>query len=687
MLHKKEHDLTNLHSIFGGAWQPPTPAEPVTPASPETQLIQAIIGSGIEPPNEVILDGRMHRFSTNGRAKNKDGWYVAFSDGIPAGRYGCWRDGVEASWRADVGRRLTAEEDEAASSRIAEARAARDIELARHRADAADQAAQVWESAQAASSDHPYLSRKGIMAHGARVAGDGRLVVPLYTEDGELASVQYIAHDGGKLYQTGGKTGGCMWCIGNPDAQAGPVYIAEGYATAATIYEATGRPCWVAYSASNLAPVSASLRERYGVGQELTIVADHDLSGTGQKYADQAAAKHGVRVIMPPEAGQDANDFVQAGGDLVALLTPPKTDWLMQADDFSSHPMQIRWMIKGWLQESALIMVHGPSGGGKTFVVLDMVLRIAAGMGEWMGRKVKPGRVVYLAGEGHHGLRARVAGWKTAHGVASLGMWLSRTGCDLNKAEGMQLVLTAIRALTPENRPDVIVVDTLHRFLSGDENKSEDTKTMLDACAILTREFNCAVILVHHTGVSEDAQHRARGSSAWRGALDIEISVTPATAKAPISIKQMKNKDSELTPEVSANLQKVFIPGWVDEDGEAVTTAVLTPAEKPDNEDRQIEHTPAKVSAHRVLFESVWFECGMDLLGGSPYVSRSALREKLIQEGNADRTVTNMLSPTRQGAIISELISASIIVANQTGWTVEADTHASAMLLLKKAAT
>ena len=89
---------------------------------------------------------------------------------------------------------------------------------------------------------------------------------------------------------------------------------------------------------------------------------------------------------------------------------------------------------------------------------------------------------------------------------------LSRDGCDLNTPDGYRRVVENVRALpTP---PTVIVVDTLHRFLSGDENSASDTKTMLDACGALIHEFNCTVLLVHHTGVSEEAQHRARGYSA-----------------------------------------------------------------------------------------------------------------------------------------------------------------------------
>jgi KaiC/GvpD/RAD55 family RecA-like ATPase len=282
---------------------------------------------------------------------------------------------------------------------------------------------------------------------------------------------------------------------------------------------------------------------------------------------------------MPPQAG-DANDYVQAGNDLAALLEPAVSDWLMPADEFCRQPAPIKWMVKGWIQQAALIMVHGPSGGGKTFTVLDWCLRMAQGQQDWFGSRVTPGAIVYLAGEGHHGLRSRIAAWKERHGNGqALNMYLSKSGCDLDTSEGYRKVSEHIRALPI--KPAAIVIDTLHRFNSGDENSSQDAKAMLDACAMLMAEFNCTIILVHHTGVSEETQHRARGSSAWRGALDIEISIVPAKGDAPMEIIQRKSKDAELAHTLYATLEKVIIPGWFDEDGEPVTSAVLVQAGEP----------------------------------------------------------------------------------------------------------
>ena len=655
-------DLTN---ILGGPWSPPKVAQPDPPA---VQLLDAMQRSGLTPPREIVLDGKLHRFNSGTKgspgAGDKSGWYVAYSDGIPAGRFGCWRAGIESTWRADVGRNLTPAEEMAHARRMNEAKAARDAETARTRETAANTVEAIWVGCMGADPAHPYLARKGVAVHGSRVTGDGRLVVPLYTPDGHLASLQYIDVDGGKLYHSGGQTGGCYWIVGTMD-EPGPVYIAEGFATAATIHEVTGRPCVVAYSASNLVPVTGSIRELVGIAAPITIVADNDTSGTGQKYADQASAKHGARVVMPPIPG-DANDYVQAGHDLKALLNPPPavTDWLTPADDFCLEPAPIRWLVKHWLQEQALIMVHGPSGGGKTFAVLDWSLHIASGRTDWHGHRVKPGPVVYLAGEGHHGLRSRVAAWKQHHKAGTLDMWISKTGTDLNTPEGYQRVVDAIRALP--HPPSLINVDTLHRFLFGDENSSVDAKTMIDACAALMREFSCSVLLVHHTGVADEAQHRARGSSAWKGALEIEISVVPAKGDTPIQIVQRKSKDAEEAEPVYANLQSVAINGWLDEDGEPVTSAVLVTAEAPPERKKE-----SKLDTWRKMFESAWFDSGAEIANGRPFVSRSALLDYLkIKLDLSEAYAQQYLKPSVTDKLIGVLTLAEIVEKNGAGFAV-----------------
>jgi phage/plasmid primase-like uncharacterized protein len=667
--------MADLSKVLGGPWSP-SPEKLVAP--PEAQLIDAMRAAGLEPPKEIHFDGKIHRFQSGTKGTpgiDKPGWYLVFGDGIPAGRFGCWRAGMEVTWRADVGRKLTEFEEMSHAKRLAESKALREAAIERQHQIASETVEKIWTGAQAALQDHPYLAKKAIGVHGARATGDGRLVVPLYDKDGTLATLQYIDHEGGKLYHPGGQTGGKFWMLGTMD-EPGTLFVAEGFATAATIHEATSRPCVVAYSASNLVPVTGTLREMYGATQDMVIVADHDASGVGQRYAEQASAKYGARMVMPPILG-DANDYAQAGHDLAGLLMPVKDDWLIPADDFCAQPSPISWLVKRWIQSQALVMVHGPSGGGKTFVVLDWCLHMASGIEDWSGHKVRPGNVVYLAGEGHHGLRGRVAAWKHHHQAGKLAMWLSKDGCDLNTPIGYLKVVEQVRML--QDRPSVIVVDTLHRFLAGDENSAQDAKTMLDACNALMQEFHCSVILVHHTGVAEEAQHRARGSSAWRGALDIEISIVPGKDNVPMQIVQRKSKDAELADTIHVELQQVAIPGWRDEDNQQVTSAVIVQAQAPTSAKKD-----SKIDSHRKTFENAWWASGAEERNGLPYLSRSAMMDYFVQKLDvSEASAKQYIKPSVPGKPIADLLTSQIIEPFEHGWIVIDNIQASSMLIRK----
>ncbi len=661
--------MGDVNDIFGGPFIPSS--KQVDP--PELQLADAMRSAGIDPPPKLEIDGQLHRFSTKGRKRDDSGWYVIFPDEPVAGRFGCWRDQIDCVFKADIGRDLSPAESMAIVRRQSEARDERERARAKKAEVAASTVETIWRDAIAASPDHPYLKKKGIEPHGARLTGDGRLIVPLFAEGGTLSSLQYISETE-KRYHPGGTTKSCSWTLG--EITPGPIFVAEGYATAATIHEVSGRPCVVAYSANNLPLIVGQLREAHGQTQEIVIVADNDESGVGRNKADEASAKYGGRIVMPPIEG-DANDYQKAGEDLLGLLFPPSDDWLVPADSFSEQPAPLRWQVKHWLQSQALIMVHGPSGGGKTFLVLDMVLAVASkgAVPDWFGNKVRHGTVVYLAGEGHHGLRGRVAAWKQHKGVTALDMWLSRHGLDLNTPQGYQKTVDAVRALP--NMPEIIVVDTLHRFLDGDENSAADAKSMLDACGAMIHEFDCSVVLVHHTGVSVEAQHRARGSSAWRGALDIEISVVPGDI---IEIVQRKSKDAEEAKPVFAELQSVPIKGWLDEDGDQVSSAVLVAGQEPVKAKKD-----SPIQKHRKLFENAWWAAGAEVQEGSPYLSRAALARKLEGDGMADRTIQNMLNPSYENKLIGALIMSNIIEKHLFGWVVVDNVWASAMVVSRNA--
>lgn len=657
--------MADITHIFGGAFEPPPEhhAEP-----PEAQLIKAIISSGLEPDlDSVYLDGEVHRFRTGGH-KSKTGWYIAFADGVPAGRFGCWRQGVEQTWRAETDAELSAGDMMALRARMDEAKRKRDAEREKQQEITADVVMQIWSQAQAADDSHPYLMRKGVQAHGARVTGDGRLVVPLYDASGELSSVQYIAHDGDKQYHARGKTGGCFWMLGDT-GKMGVLYMAEGFATAATVVEHTGQPCVVAYSASNLPPVAEVMRERWP-DRRIVIVADNDAGGIGRAKAEQACAKTGATWVMPPTVGMDANDWVQSGGTLADFLGAEPEPWLERVTaDWLTQPAPLKWLVKGWMPEQCLGMLHGPSGAGKSFVLLDIMMHIVTGL-QWQGKRTKQGCVVYLAGEGNYGMRSRVAAWMQQQGLSGdIDLFVSRSGCDLNTPDGYAHAMRYLQEVARHHTILAVCVDTLHRFLHGDENSAQDAKTMIDACDSIKRELSTSVWLVHHTGLADNAQDRARGSSAWRGALDVEIGLRPPSESAPGVIIQHKMKDAEQAMPIEFRLRKVPIAGWVDEAGDQVNGAVV---EWLGEHEARTKDTPV----HRAVrsYYEAWSKRSKELdSAGRPVLSASVWRAHLISEGASERTARNKTSPGGSGSslFLAVLIGAGKVEAGMVAdqWT------------------
>lgn len=217
-----------------------------------------------------------------------------------------------------------------------------EAEQYRHRAEkAARAAAELWAEA-AADGASPYLQRKGVQAHGVRFLRDGTLLVPLRDAAGELHNLQRIAprpptedeQSRGlteKRFLPGGRKRGLFHVIGpasDDSAAPGLVLMAEGYATAATLHEASGLPAVVAFDAGNLAAVAEAMPARFP-GARFLVCADHDAAtearsgkNPGREGADKAARKLralgcAAAVLLPeglPSGGTDFNDLASAAG-------------------------------------------------------------------------------------------------------------------------------------------------------------------------------------------------------------------------------------------------------------------------------------------------------------------------------------------------------------------------------------
>lgn len=304
------------------------------------QFRQTMEAAGIEAPLQIVDDGAIHRFSTNGRHGDDSGWYCLHADGIPAGSFGCWRSGIQSTWCAKADHQLTDTERRAMRVRMEAMKRQREADEAQRNESAAVQAAQLWDNAQTAT-DHPYLTKKGIKTHGTKLDADGNLLVAMRDADGKLWNVERInVMEGWKKGLYGGRRIGCYYSIGRPK---GRLIVAEGFATGASIHEVTGDAVAVAFNAGNLEPVAAALRAKYPA-LAITIAADDDYKTAGNPgvtRATAAAQAVGGMLALPvfpeerPEKATDFNDLRMLAGDdavrrcFAAAQTPasPLDDW------------------------------------------------------------------------------------------------------------------------------------------------------------------------------------------------------------------------------------------------------------------------------------------------------------------------------------------------------------------------
>jgi hypothetical protein len=251
----------------------------------------------------------------------------------------------------------------------------------------------------------------------------------------------------------------------------------------------------------------------------------------------------------------------------------------------SSRP----YLVRGLIPREGLTVIWGPPKCGKTFWSFDIALHIALG---WLyrGRRVAQGIIVYVACEGERGLRAR----KEAFRHARLGatddppFYLLTTRLDL--AKQLDDLIMDIAAQIPPGPVGAIFLDTLNRSIGGSESKDEDMGAYVTAAAALAAQFQCAVIIIHHCGTNEN---RPRGHTSLTGAVEAQIGVRRDAAGLIVAdVEYMKDGPEE--GQVVSKLEVVDV--GVDEDGEAITSCVIVPADESGEEPAERKAKSRKMS-------------------------------------------------------------------------------------------
>lgn len=204
-------------------------------------------------------------------------------------------------------------------------------------------------------------------------------------------------------------------------------------------------------------------------------------------------------------------------------------------------------LVHGLLNKNSIVMLSGAPGTGKSFIALGMSLAIAApDMGMWEQYPVRShGDVLYIAAEGGGGMWERVAAWCEANGISPDRVrphWYPTAfNWQLGSAYESAVLMERIRVM----RPALVVVDTKARCTdSSDENDSTSQASVIRVCDTIRQETGACVLVIHH---STRSGANPRGSSAWDGAVDIDLRIVceGEGSDRQLIVKCHKRKDEE----------------------------------------------------------------------------------------------------------------------------------------------
>lgn len=321
--------------------------------------------------------GRMRRCKVDGGDNEKRGWYhlheirLPSGDDLIVGSYGVWRGAENHATKVELQKNeLSTEQRESLRKRLAEDKRRSELARKADAARAAERATKAWKGC-TEQGDCEYLHRKGVRGHGVRFSPQGAVVIPMQDVAGNIHGLQIVR--GRVAGQKARRLEKEFWPAGlvkkghfhqlGMAAGAPVLLVAEGYATAATLYEATGLPVAVAFDAGNLAAVAMALHRRHKKARIL-ICADDDTFSAGNPgvtCASAAAMEVGGAYVAPVFADADAR---QAAFDTHGQKLSDFNDLhLLEGLHVVRAQIEARLLALGWRTGQGAGRAKQPQGG------------------------------------------------------------------------------------------------------------------------------------------------------------------------------------------------------------------------------------------------------------------------------------------------------------------------------------
>jgi hypothetical protein len=268
----------------------------------------------------------------------------------------------------------------------------------------------------------------------------------------------------------------------------------------------------------------------------------------------------GQQAKAEPFTGNNLEDEKESKEKLPFTFVP--------ANELTAYPKPQDWLIDKIIERGSLNLFWGEPGAGKTLFATDWGFCIALGQ-DWHHHKTQETNVVVIAGEGHAGMGRRLKALELKYNVkAPETLFISQRPAQLQDSTNAAWVAESIKAICPN--PGLVIIDTLHRNMGGDENASQDIGKFINNLDIHFKPLGVAVLVVHHSGHSD--KQRSRGSSSIRAAMDGEFAAVKDDDGITLSCH--KAKDFEAFKPMRFTLKQAELD-WFDDEGEPLTSVYV----------------------------------------------------------------------------------------------------------------
>lgn len=471
----------------------------------------------------------------------KSGYYVVNElDGNYFATFGNWKTGFEGKWSSINTHSMTYEQKEGLQRQLQEAKERHDKAKKQRHKEMAEKV-KGWFESYTSVLEHEYLTNKKVKNYGLKQYQD-LLVCPVYSTRGDIRSLQYISKNGEKRFAKNSEIKGNIFLVGadiNDIPKLDKIILAEGYATCASIFEATQIPVACVFSANFVMAVALQIRELSGA--RIIVALDNDESGVGEKKAQECVQVVPNSCVRLPSERGDYNDLhLKHGLDKVKQeLTESKFNIKKYAvRNLVEKPAPQKFLVDSFIPLAKPGILASSGGVGKSLSLLQLALAIAKG-GTWWGKTINEhgSSVVFCAEDDLVEVHNRIdlldpLGERFRHNndVYVFPVPDQKEPLILLREEGItEQAQQIVEELKTIDNLKLVAFDPLQAFTTASVSQSNEAGQLWGSyCAMISANIGCTTLTTHHINkqaISNDSDDPYSHKSDIRGASSITDSV------------------------------------------------------------------------------------------------------------------------------------------------------------------